>query len=195
MALTSSAVKLNKQVLPYVEAVAEVNGGMLLSRGAVCDMAAEFLKVTRQAVSTRLVDGVADGRLIEIRPRADWLIRLPEGDDLPDLYAHLASNTALYTLERTPPSSRGAGNVSFIATPESLRILLKDLRERLGLPEPDGFEVYRPVLPRRLSHEDYARLQEVLCENSTNDRHKVPAGGTIDEVLAILKLLPPQRVE
>lgn len=192
MALTSSAEKLNSQVLPYVEAVAEVNGGMLLSRGAVCDMAADFLKVARQAVSMRLVNAVADGRLIEIRPRADWLIRLPEGDDLPDLYAHLASNSALYTLNKTPPCSRGAGNVSFIATPESLRILLKDLREWLGLPEPDGFEIYRPVLPRRLSREDYAQLREILSKNGADSRTEVPAGDALNEVLAILKLLPPQ---
>lgn len=195
MALTSSAEKLNSQVLPYVEAVAEVNGGMLLSRGAVCDMAADFLKVTRQAVSTRLVDAVADGRLIEIRPRADWLIRLPEGDDLPDLYAHLASGNALYMLEETPPCSRGAGNISFVATAKSLRILLKDLRERLGLPEPDGFEVYRPVLPRRLSREDYAQLRGMLCKNGEEFRTRVPAGDTLDEILAILKLLPPQGAE
>lgn len=195
MALTSSAEKLNSQVLPYVEAVAEVNGGMLLSRGAVCDMAAAFLKVARQAVSMRLVSAVADGRLIEIRPRADWLIRLPEGDDLPDLYAHLASGSALYTLEKEPPCSRGAGNVSFVATSKSLRILLKDLRERLGLPEPDGFEVYRPVLPRRLSHEDYAQLRRMLRKNGAEFRTRVSAGETLDEILAILKLLPPLGAE
>jgi hypothetical protein len=194
MALTASAERMDKHLLPYIASVQAVNPDRLLVRGQICNMAADLLSVRRQSVSARIAGAIADEKLIEIFPRADWLVRLPEGDDLPRLFAAPSSaGGALYELMPTAPLSRGAGGVSFLSTPEGLKVLLALTRKRLGLPEPDGMEYHTPVFERRVRPDDYGQMLKVLSRYYPESTDGAHAEDVLREMLSVLRLKPPMQ--
>ena len=193
MGLIASAERLDKHLLPYIESVQEIYSDRLLLRGRLCGMAADLLSVTKQAVSARIAKAVAEERLIEIFPRADWLVRLVEGDDLPRLFA--VNNTAArvsYDLLSHAPLSRGAGGASFIITPDGLKKLLSLTRKRLGVPEPDGMDHFTPVIERRVRPDDYEQMQRILLLKYTGNIASDQVCDILDDLLSVLKLNPPQ---
>lgn len=194
MAQMDSAERLDKHLLPYIASVQTIYPSRLLMRGRLCVMAADLLSVTKQSVSARIAKAVAEERLIEIFPRADWMIALPEGVDLPKLFAmpDPAARVA-YTLQRKGPLSRGAGGASFITTPDGLRTLLALTRERFDLPDPGDAEFYAPVLERRVRPDDYAHMGKILAENYPEFSGDAHHRDVLRELLSVLKLAPSQE--
>ena len=194
MGLVASAERMDKHLLPYIASLQTMNPHRLLARGQVCNMAAELLSVTRQAVSARIADAITNGKLVEVFPRADWLVSLPEGADLPRLFAvPSAAGKSVYELMPSAPLSRGAKRVSFIITPEGLKELLSLTRRRLGLPQPDDVEHYLPVIERRLRPDDYDRLRLVLVQKYPESLTAAQPEDILDELLSILRLKAPRR--
>lgn len=193
MGLTASAVRMDAHLLPYIESVQSIYPDKLLVRGRLCVLAAELLSVTRQAVSARIVDAITKEKLIEIFPRADWMVTLPDGADLPSLFA-VGDPVAKVACDLAPcaPLSRGAGGSSFLITPEGLKRLLSLTRERLGLPVPDDVEFYMPVIERRVRPDDYKRMKRILLQKNTGNIGSEQVCDTLDGLLSVLKLNPPQ---
>ena len=195
MGQSESAERLDRYLLPYITSLQDAHPDRLLMRGKVCNMAAERLAVSRPAVSGRIAIAAATPQLLEIFPRSDWLVTLPEGDDLPPLYAVPdPDNPALYALQRRAPSpriTRGAGGVSFLTNPTGLKRLLTLLRKEHGLPEPDGVEYYKPAIDRRVRPADYEKLRRILLLKYP----EAMAGGrpedVLDAFLEVLRLEPP----
>lgn len=106
--------------------------GRFLSRAHVTNHAARVLGVSSALVRLRLTEECSQRRLVEIRPERDWLVRLPGGDTLKDLYAW--RNGDAYVLKPERPVSRGAGQLSFIATPGGLARCRAELRKRYKAP-------------------------------------------------------------
>jgi hypothetical protein len=194
MGLTASAERLDQHLLPYIASVQAMYPDRLLARGQICNMAADLLSVSRQVVLARITEAITSGKLIEVRPRADWLVTLPEGDDLPDLYAvPNPTSKATYDLRADAPLSRGAGGSSFLLTPDGLRELLALTRMRYGLPEPDDMKHYTPVIERRLRPDDYKRLRMVLIQKYPESLTAAQPDDILDEMLSVLRLKAPHR--
>lgn len=164
----------------------------LLSRRYVALQGAAELAVTRQAVLMYLTRHVATGLILEIKPRRDWRVDLPGGEDLPVLYA-APVDERFYALQLRSPQSRGAGQTSFVITPEDLETLLAEQRNRLGLPPrvPGAAPVYRPDRDQVVMTEVYEQMvRDVMGRCSVG---RAQASITVNTLLRSLCLLPPDK--
>jgi hypothetical protein len=193
MGLTASAQRMDEHLLPFVDSLLAVHPDKLVARSHLCAAAASFLTVTRQAVSGRIADAVADGKLIEIFPRSDWLVMLLGGTDLPNLYAvQSGKNSGLYGLVRDRPVSRGSGGVSFITTDAALRELVTGLRKEYGLPDPGEAFYYVPAIERHVRADAYMQMLEVLSRYRAHSPGDASNALVVNELLAVVNLKPPQ---
>jgi hypothetical protein len=168
--------------------------GALMSRAYVALRLADTLQVTRQATSQHISREVADGRLMEIFPKPDWKVDLPGGEDLPPVYAAQDGSSPVYRLQyNRPEKSRGAGQNSFVITPDGLAQLLPTVRTQLGLPQrdPDGLPYYVPGAQMMLRPETYRELVSALIEVSPMKLTASQAGEQLDPLLKVLRLKPP----
>jgi hypothetical protein len=192
MGLIASAQRMNMHLLPFVDTMQEEYPGRLIARSRLVKAASTSLRVAQQAVSGRIANAVADGRLIEVFPRADWLVTLPGGEDLPSLYAARGGvSDGVYDLVRQRPTSRGSGGVSFVLSPAGLDDLAADIRERFGLPTPAGAVHYVPAVERHVREEDYKEMLTIMSDYHTSSGIGVGNSVILDEVLSVLKLKPP----
>jgi hypothetical protein len=186
--------RLDNSLVALIEGQQDANPGYLLARSPLARIIAETVGVSRQAVFKHLTEAVADGRLIELRPRSDWQMELPGGDDLPPLYPVPGeSRSGVYRLQYARPQSRGAGQISFLSTPGGLESMLPLVRKQLGLPEPphDGMQYYKPLGERSVRPGMYGQLKKALIETSPSPLCASEAGDMLDAVLSVLKLKPP----
>lgn len=114
--------KVKDALAPLVGTWQSQKPGALLPSAWVTVRAAEALTVSQGAVRKYLTDAVADGVLLEILTRRDWLVVLPSPKRLPPLYAVLDGE--VYKLARERPDSRGSNNISFLTTPEGFNAFL-----------------------------------------------------------------------
>lgn len=121
-----------KTLIDIIGSCYEVHPKALMSRATLAYLAADALGVTRQGIYRHMTAAVADGTLIEIRPRRDWLVELPESWNLPPLYAMISEGDE-YWLQEDPPQSRGSSQVSFLITPHALERLLDVLHRHYGV--------------------------------------------------------------
>lgn len=168
--------------------------GALMSRAYVALRLADTLQVTRQATSQHISREVADGKLVEIFPKPDWRIDLPGGEDLPAVYAAQDGASPVYWLQyNRPERSRGAGQHSFLITPEGLLRLLPEVRTQLGLPQrdPDGPAYYVPGAEMILRPETYRELTSALIAVSPAKLTASQAADQLEPLLKVLKLKSP----
>ena len=157
----------------------------------MAEYVAEDLHVTRTSVRKYMTLAVADGGLLEVQPRRDWLVRLPWGDDLPDLYAVPADPG--YRLVLTKPESKGSGQISFVITPASLGMLLRSLRKQLKLPQrrPGASPLYDPAQRRTLSRDLYAQAVDEVRKSAGVDEETAKVA--VSAVLGALNMRLPGR--
>jgi hypothetical protein len=144
-----------------LQAAAPMN---LLPCAHLVDVAVQVLSISGAAVRGYITVCVQNGSLIEIRPRRDWLVELPDTEELPNLYALLDQST--YQLTRQEPMSRGASNTSFIITPRGLDVLRVGLYEEFEVPVPEPGQpgAHNEKVPRTITHERYQRLVRGIGE-------------------------------
>lgn len=178
------------RVVQLIDAMSGASGDRLMPRSTVTGTLAATLGLSEVTVRVHLARIVADGGLQEIRPDRDWRVRIPGGGDLPVLYASKASYGSFILAEKKP-SSRGAGQTSFVLTPDGVAALRDRLRERFGLPHrpPGAPPLYAPVVEYELSPALYAGLCDAVLRKKIRGNSK----SIVDTVLAELSLLPPRN--
>jgi hypothetical protein len=188
---------LDEKIVPLIEKRQAMDPASLLTRGALVHDLAQAMQVSRQAVSRQAVSrhinkAVAEGRVLEIRPRSDWYTELPGADDLPSLYAvPEEGSTDAYRLQYARPMSRGAGHVAFLVTSRTLEVMLPLVRRQLGLPEPTTELYYKPGAERTVRPAMYAKLKRKLIETSPENLTSSEAGDILEAVLSVLHLKAP----
>lgn len=85
--------------------------GKLIPTAYATTLSAAVLGVSGGVVRKYLTDAVADGSLVEILVRRDWMVSIP-CDGM--LYA--VPDGDLYRLTRDRPDSRGSDGISFLTT-------------------------------------------------------------------------------
>lgn len=188
--------RLNTNLVPLIESWQEITPGCLITRGYLCQGVAGALVVTRQVASRYIGHAVSEGRLLEIHPLPDWRVCLPEGADLPPLYANPAEGQdekppAVYELQYSRPDSYGSGNVSFLITPKSLQRLLSVVREQYGLPVPSDAVFYEPVIERVLRTTTHQELRDALFSFNPEVLTPDQVDAMLEPLLKVLRLKAP----
>lgn len=104
------------------------NPALLLSTALVTQRVTVDLAVSGVMVRRHLTDAVADGDLVEILVRRDWLVSLPYGRQL-----YAVPYGELYRLTRERPASRGSNGISFLTTPKGYSVLLDKITEEFRI--------------------------------------------------------------
>lgn len=188
--------RLNARLVPLIDSWQEVMPDCLITRGYLCQSVAAALVVTRQVASRYIGYAVCEGRLLEIHPRPDWRVELPEGADLPPLYANPTEDQiekpyAFYELQERQPESYGSGNASFLITPASLKRLLAEVRRIHRLPEPGDAVYYEPVIERVLRPGTYREVKEALAASAPERLTPAHTDAMLETVLKVLQLKAP----
>lgn len=105
----------------------------LMPTAWVATNAAVTLDVSGGAVRKYLTDAVADGDLLEILVRRDWLLVPPYWRETLPLYA--VPDGELYRWTKKRPASRGSNGVSFLTTPEGYDGFLDELEKEFLVDE------------------------------------------------------------
>ena len=112
-------VRVRMALAPLVDQWQNEYPNRLLPTALVTARATLATGVSGVVVRRHLTDAVADGDLIEILVRRDWLVSLPYGRQL-----YAVPDVDLYRLSRERPASRGSNGISFLTTPRGYSVFL-----------------------------------------------------------------------
>lgn len=115
----ATGVRVRMALAPLVDQWQNENPDRLLPTALVTARATESTGVSPVVVRRHLTDAVADGDLIEILVRRDWLVSLPRGRKF-----YAVPDGDLYRLSRRRPASRGSNGISFLTTPRGYSVFL-----------------------------------------------------------------------
>lgn len=101
---------------------------LLMSTALVTYRVTVDLDVSGVMVRRHLTDAVADGDLVEILVRRDWLVTLPYGRKL-----YAVPYGDLHRLTRERPASRGSNGISFLTTPTGYSTFLDAVTEEFRI--------------------------------------------------------------
>jgi hypothetical protein len=97
----------------------------LLPTALIIRHVAGALDVTGGVVRKHLTDAVADGDLLEILVRRDWLLVPPYAREQIPLYAVPDGDVYKMVCER--PASRGSNGISFLTSPRGYDVLIDEM--------------------------------------------------------------------
>lgn len=111
---------LEKRLPKIIDKIQAKQRGKMVSTACLVRLVAECAGVTDQVVRRKLTEAVADGRLLEILVRRDWLIVWPEPNFLPPLYVAVDGS-----VQTKRPFSSGSNGVSFLMSPMAYRMFIE----------------------------------------------------------------------
>ena len=98
----------------------------LLPTSFIAVEAASALKVTGGAVRKHLTEAVADGMILEILVRRDWLL-VPPFVQVPIALYAVPAEGSVFRMVKERPASRGSNGISFLTSLDGYDLLLDEM--------------------------------------------------------------------